>query len=182
VAAVGALALVGGGVAVYAILNGRGAPEPRPAVADARVVATLPPDAAERASVSVDAPIVDIADAAVTPVDAAVVTRPAIAKRPVRPPPRVDPCGPDAKGPIRDDCFGTAPVRGSAPGFITIDSTPTFAVIFVDGVQYGETPLVMLKLSPGKHAVRAVAPSGAEKTLSITIASGKVAKARKLTW
>jgi serine/threonine protein kinase len=68
------------------------------------------------------------------------------------------------------------------PGFITIDSAPVYAVIYIDGKKYGETPLVNLKLPPGKHAVKAVSPSGATRALSITIESGKTAPVRRIEW
>ncbi len=68
------------------------------------------------------------------------------------------------------------------PGFITIDSSPVYAVIFVDGRRLGETPLVRQSLAPGKHSVRAVSPSGTVRNLSITIESGKVAPTRRIEW
>jgi len=75
------------------------------------------------------------------------------------------------------------PARPSGPpGFITIDSSPFYAVIFVDGKNYGETPLVNLELAPGRHLVRAVAQSGATRDVRITIESGKVAPATRIEW
>ena len=81
--------------------------------------------------------------------------------------PRVDPPKVDTKVP---------------PGMITIDSAPVYAVIYIDGKKLGETPLVNVKLAPGKHAVRAVSPSGATKSLTITIEAGKTAPPRKISW
>jgi hypothetical protein len=74
------------------------------------------------------------------------------------------------------------PVTKGPPGFITIDSAPVYAVIYIDGKNKGETPLVRTSLSPGKHAVRAVSPQGSVKTFSITIESGKVAPTRRIEW
>jgi hypothetical protein len=71
---------------------------------------------------------------------------------------------------------------GGPPGFITIDSAPVYAVIYIDGKKYGETPLVHISLPPGKHAVRAVSPSGGTKNLSIAIDAGKTAPVRKIEW
>jgi len=68
------------------------------------------------------------------------------------------------------------------PGFITIDSTPVYATIYIDGKKLGETPLVRVSLPPGKHAVKAVSASGGTKVLSITIESGKVAPTRRIEW
>ena len=74
------------------------------------------------------------------------------------------------------------PQPSGPPGFITIDSAPVYSVIFIDGKRFGETPLVHLSLPPGKHAVKAVSPSGAVRTTSITIDSGKTAPVRKIEW
>ncbi|NVB82545.1 MAG: PEGA domain-containing protein, partial [Kofleriaceae bacterium] len=68
------------------------------------------------------------------------------------------------------------------PGFITIDSTPVYAVIFINGKKYGETPLVNIKLPPGRHAVRAVSPSGSTRNLSISIEPGKTAPVKRIEW
>jgi eukaryotic-like serine/threonine-protein kinase len=68
------------------------------------------------------------------------------------------------------------------PGFITIDSAPVYATIYIDGKNYGDTPLVHLSLPPGHHAVKAVSPSGTAKTASITIESGKTAPVRRIEW
>ncbi len=68
------------------------------------------------------------------------------------------------------------------PGFITIDSSPVYASIYIDGRSYGETPLVRLELSPGRHAVHAVSPSGATRDVRISIESGKVAPAARIAW
>jgi hypothetical protein len=73
------------------------------------------------------------------------------------------------------------PVSGP-PGMVTIDSSPVYAVIYVDGKKLGETPLVNIKLAPGKHTVRAVSPSGSTKTKSITIESGKTAPVCRIEW
>jgi len=67
------------------------------------------------------------------------------------------------------------------PGSITIDSAPVYAVIYIDGKKYGETPIVNIKLSPGKHGVRAVSPSGSTQNLTITIESGK-SSVRRIGW
>ena len=68
------------------------------------------------------------------------------------------------------------------PGYVTIDSSPVYAVIYIDGKSYGETPLVKLALSPGRHSVHAVAPSGATRDVRITIEAGKVAPASRIEW
>jgi serine/threonine-protein kinase len=57
-----------------------------------------------------------------------------------------------------------------------------YAVIFIDGRRYGETPLIDIKLSPGKHSVRAVSASGGTKILSIMIEPGKRARSRRIEW
>jgi eukaryotic-like serine/threonine-protein kinase len=75
-----------------------------------------------------------------------------------------------------------APRPSGSPGFITIDSAPVYAVIYIDGKSYGETPLVKVALPPGRHAVHAVAPSGATRDVRITIEAGKVAPASRIEW
>ena len=75
-----------------------------------------------------------------------------------------------------------APKTNGPPGYITIDSAPVYAVIYIDGKSYGETPLVKVALPPGRHSVHAVAPSGATRDVRITIESGKVAPANRIEW
>ena len=69
---------------------------------------------------------------------------------------------------------------GGPPGTVQFDSTPVYAIIYVDGKKLGETPLVT-KLPAGKHSVRAVSSSGSERTLSINIESGKTT-VRRIEW
>ena len=76
----------------------------------------------------------------------------------------------------------TSPHPSGPPGFITIDSAPVYATIFIDGKGYGDTPLVHVPLSPGKHSVRAVSPSGAVRTVTIAIDPGKTAPPRRIEW
>ena len=153
-------------------------PPPTPTVA----VATPPPEIAKPAVVvPIDASVVAVApiDATipteptaptvptVVPHDAGIaavdpVTRPHKPASVVAPPPQVVPSGP--------------------PGFITIDSTPVYAVIFIDGKKYGETPLVHISVPAGKHSVRAVSSSGSTRNISITIESGKTAPVRRIEW
>ena len=76
-----------------------------------------------------------------------------------------------------------APARPSGPpGYITIDSSPMYATIYIDGKNYGETPVVRIELSPGRHVVHAVAPSGAARDVRIAIEAGKVSPAMKIAW
>jgi serine/threonine-protein kinase len=143
----------GGAVATNAVPND--APRVGAHVADAAVGAMIP-DAAPAVAQPADAAISVPADAAVT-----ISPRP-----PVTPPkPPLTPTKPN--GP---------------PGFITIDASPMYAVIYIDGKQYGETPLGHVELAPGKHVVRAVSPSGTSRTFGITIESGKVAPTRRIEW
>ena len=57
-----------------------------------------------------------------------------------------------------------------------------YSTIFIDGRSYGETPLVRISLPPGRHAIRAVSPSGASRTMTIAIEPGKVAPTRRIEW
>ena len=74
------------------------------------------------------------------------------------------------------------PTPSGPPGFITIDSTPVYAVIYIDNKRIGETPLVHISVAPGKHSVRAVSGSGTTRNLSIQIESGKTAPVRRIEW
>jgi serine/threonine-protein kinase len=75
------------------------------------------------------------------------------------------------------------PARPSGPpGYITIDSSPMYATIYIDGKNYGETPVVKIELSPGRHVVHAVAPSGAARDVRIAIEAGKVSPAMRISW
>ena len=67
------------------------------------------------------------------------------------------------------------------PGFLTIDSSPTYATIFIDGKSYGETPIVKIELSAGKHVIHAVSPTKTTQDQRIVIESGQVA-ARRIEW
>jgi serine/threonine-protein kinase len=118
------------------------------------------PDAAEAPA---DAAVA-IADAEVAAIDAAVVVTPPPVDAGVR---KTDPVPPKPTGP---------------PGFITIDSAPVYAVIFIDGRSYGETPLPRLSLSPGRHRVVAKSASGTTQSTTITIEPGKVAPAFRFKW
>ncbi len=163
-----ALAVGAGGAAVFFALRGSAGgsaiPTNNPVVAtpppDARsaVARVITPDAFEAVAEPVDAAVEIAIDAA--PLDSGSPTRPD------RPLPRP---GPPASKP-------------GPPGFITIDSSPVYAVVSIDGKSYGETPLVHIELSPGKHTLRAVSPSGTSRTLGITIESGKVAPTRRIEW
>jgi serine/threonine-protein kinase len=158
------LALAGGGLVMFLVMRGQDtkqANEPPKALAQAPIPPAPPlPDAGVPAVV-IDAAEAPTVDAAVEPVATTVTDKPT-RPRPIKPPPVVVPKGP--------------------PGFITIDSSPVYAVIFIDGRRYGETPLVRQSLAPGKHSVRAVSPSGTVRNVSITIESGKVAPTRRIEW
>lgn len=165
------LALAGGGLAMFFVMRGQGtttppAEPPPTTIAQVTPPPAAPPDAAV-VTVPVDAMVAEVADAMIPTVapDAAPVA-PTLPDKPVPKP--VKPTTPVApKGP---------------PGFITIDSSPVYAVIFIDGRRYGETPLVRQSLAPGRHTVRAVSPSGTVKNVTVTIESGKVAPTRRIEW
>ena len=92
----------------------------------------------------------------------------------------VEPASPAAKPAVS---AAPAAVKPSGPpGFITIDSTPVYATIRIDGKNYGETPVVNIPLSPGRHRVHAVTQAGGTRDVWITIVSGKVAPASRIEW
>jgi hypothetical protein len=129
-----------------------------------------PPPAIDAAAAAVALPA-DAAEPERAPVDAAIVTT----TRPDTQPPPLPPK--DPKDPKKDPLKTAGP-----PGFITIDSSPMYSVIFIDGKRLGETPLVRIPLAPGTHAVRAVSPSGTSRTMTIVIEPGKVAPTRRIEW
>jgi hypothetical protein len=146
--------------------------DPKPAI-DAAAISDRVPDASlsgtytARPAHDAAVPVVAIdAEVAVTaPPDASEITRDAaVPTRADRPPP---PRPPKQTGP---------------PGYITIDSSPVYAVIFIDGKRAGETPLVRHQVAPGRHSVRAVSASGTSQSISINIESGKVAQTRHFKW
>jgi len=165
IAAAIVLAVVGGGVGMFLWMKPSAAPtgERVAVVVDAAVVLS-PADAAP--TVVSTAPPIDAAVATV-PIDAATVPRIVPDTRPPKP--------------AKPKPTPTVIARGP-PGFITIDSVPGYAVIYIDNKHYGETPLVRISLAPGTHAVRAVSPSGSSRSLSITIQPGKVAPTRRIQW
>ena len=160
--------LVAGGVAVMFLMNKR---EVRPAAAVA---------AAPEAPVVMNTTPPPNRVATPPPVDAAVaVAAPheVVAVAPAPPPPP-----PKRHEPPREREIAKPKEPVGPPGFITIDSTPVYAVIYIDGKKYGDTPLVNISVPPGRHAVKAVSSSGTTRTLSITIESGKTAPVRRIEW
>jgi serine/threonine-protein kinase len=135
-------------------------PAPAPQVAP-----PAPPDAAPARAVEPDAAVIALA-----PPDAAVAT-----------PPVAPPRGATIRRTTQPDRTTPRPPAGP-PGFITIDASPVYAIVFIDGKRYGETPLVRLSLAPGPHKVRAVSPSGSSRNFTITIESGKVAPTKRIEW
>jgi serine/threonine-protein kinase len=166
---IAALALGVGGLGAYYMRGTRAPAAPPPA---ASVIATAAPAAPAAAPVPTAAAVPVIAAApidagvAVVPVDAEAIAPARPDRRPERPAPRP----------------AVAARPSGPPGYITIDSTPVYAIIYIDGTRYGETPLVRLALPPGRHTVHAVAPSGATRDVRITIESGKVAPASRIEW
>jgi hypothetical protein len=157
----------------------------------ARSASPAPPIA--MAVTTIDAPAAAISPAPAPPAPAAAVDAGiAVAPTPTptlptpTPTPSLTPTRPDTRPPAgaakKDPGRDKDPPRSGPPGFITIDSSPMYSVIFIDGKRYGETPLVQLSLPPGKHSVRAVSPSGASRAMTITIESGKVAPPRRIEW
>ncbi len=167
------LAAAGIGAAVYFAMF---RDQPREVTASAAPSAPTPPAPLPQAPVTTpDATIAAQATPAV--VDAAVVETPVDAPVPTVADTRTKPPTPTPVKPKPQPVQPAGP-----PGFITIDSSPVYAVIYIDGRRYGETPLVRQELPPGRHAVRAVSASGTSQSLTINIESGKVAPTRRIEW
>jgi serine/threonine protein kinase len=178
----------GAGIVYYAFVYRHNEPAPAPAVVaewaspagsgSQAAPAAAPRDPAASTAAGVDAAVPEPVDAGVVEplADAGVASKeaphPPRPTRQAKAPPPPQPPQPPATPP---------PAAGPA-GSITIDSTPVYAVIFIDGKRYGETPLIDIKLPPGKHAVRAVSSSGGTQNLTITIESGKRARGRRIEW
>jgi len=69
----------------------------------------------------------------------------------------------------------------SEPGKFSIDSAP-YATIYLDGNKLGDTPLYNLKVSPGRHQVRAVLADGRDRTFAIDIKPGQATNQGRLAW
>src|SRR5690606_12488941 len=66
------------------------------------------------------------------------------------------------------------PKSSGNPGYLTMNASP-YATVFVDGKKQGITPIVKLKLKPGKHKIKLVSSGdGKTKTMSVTIQSDDV--------
>ena len=164
-----ALGLGAAAAYIYARISRGAGPLPAPGAGSAvALVVAAAPDAPALDAAAPDAPAVDAAAVAASP-DAPAVDAAA-----------VEPASPAAKPAVS---AAPAAVKPSGPpGFITIDSTPVYAVIRIDGKNYGETPVVNIPLSPGRHRVHAVTQAGGTRDVWITIVSGKVAPASRIEW
>jgi len=151
--------VVGGSGALLAVSLSREADR------NARSMAAPPDDAGTMLAALADAEV----DAPVAPPDA--------------PPPAVDAVTVDAPadGPVRDKPRRDRRERAKAPGTFSIDSSP-YAVIYIDGVRAGETPLIRRSLPAGTHSVKAVTQDGRTKTFEITVSPGKLTNRGVLTW
>jgi serine/threonine-protein kinase len=171
--AVFALAVGGAGAYVSTLVSHEPAPTQALGSGTAVIAAVEPPDAtvpAATAPVATDA--ASAVPAALPPMDAP----------PIEAAPIDAPAAQPDKPPVKPPSTPAVSKPSGPPGFITIDSAPVYAVIYIDGKNYGETPLVKLALPPGRHSVHAVAPSGAARDVRITIESGKVAPASRIEW
>jgi serine/threonine-protein kinase len=155
--AVGVIVAAAVAVAVTMVARGHDSEQPRVDVPVAAPVAMGEPT--RTASSREHAP-----PAVAPPTAPEMVTPP-----PVTPPGPPTPPSPPVRPPVQ------RPASPVAPGFITIDATP-YATISIDGRALGDTPLVRVELSPGRHAVRAVSSGdGSVRTATVVIESGKTA-------
>jgi serine/threonine-protein kinase len=67
------------------------------------------------------------------------------------------------------------------PGYFSIDSTP-YATIYLDGRKLGITPLIRVRVPPGRHRVRAVTEAGDEQRFEIEVEPGKTTPPKQLYW
>ena len=65
------------------------------------------------------------------------------------------------------------------PGYMTVDARP-YAKIYVDKKEIGDTPIIKLKVSAGKHIVWAKCPDGQQQRLVVNVPSNSTVR-RRLT-
>src|SRR6185503_6014710 len=87
---------------------------------------------------------------------------------PVKAKPHTRPRPEPAPKPVRREAEPKVSIDPARPGYLSIDTLP-YSQIYIDGKLAGITPLVRVPLKAGKHSVRAVPQSGAEKKLTITV-------------
>ena len=126
---------------------------PAPAAAPVAVATPAPPAAQEFTESPVVSPAPPAADA--TPPPAAAATPPPAA---AAPPPAAAAAAPPLTPPTaaaspKPEAVTPAP---AAEGRLLVRSTPAGARVFVDGTEYGPTPVAVRALSPGGHRVRVV--------------------------
>ncbi|MBI5511369.1 MAG: PEGA domain-containing protein [Deltaproteobacteria bacterium] len=76
----------------------------------------------------------------------------------------------------KDAPVAAAPASPSAPGFLTLNTTP-WVKVSVDGRPFGSTPLYKIELAAGGHVLQLVNEEvGVNVTRKVTIESGRTAK------
>jgi hypothetical protein len=70
-----------------------------------------------------------------------------------------------------------AALNGQPPGTLTVETTPTAAEVWVDGVQRCASPC-SVKLLPGRHVVRASSPAHAPAVAQVDLAAGTTVSRR----
>jgi serine/threonine protein kinase len=73
------------------------------------------------------------------------------------------------------------PEVDNRPAYLTVDSSP-YATIYVDGKKRGVTPIFKLKLTPGKHKLKAVSATGAKQSLRLNLKPGRTKNLGRLKW
>lgn len=68
------------------------------------------------------------------------------------------------------------PRRESAPGWLTVDARPGWGKVFIDGKEFGPTPLFRVPVKPGPHEVEAVRPDGLRRSRRVRVLSGQEEK------
>ncbi|HEY3806398.1 MAG TPA: serine/threonine-protein kinase [Kofleriaceae bacterium] len=121
-------------------------------------------------------PVADPQPAVVPPADAQIPVADAAPEHVVD-----KPAPPRHPKPSHEVAVAEKPASGP-PGHITIDSAPVYATIYIDGKNYGETPLVNISVPPGHHVVKAVSPSGSTRSSTISIESGKTSPVHRIEW
>jgi hypothetical protein len=66
-------------------------------------------------------------------------------------------------------------------GYLNLEANAK-TTVYIDGRNYGETPITLLALPPGVHKVKAIGPKGKVKRFDITIYGGKDTDAPMIDW
>jgi len=107
-----------------------------------------------------------------------VVARPLAAPDAAPLPPDASPVGPPDAAPATQP----RPRPALKYGYISIESKPWWAKIYVDGDYAGQTPLIRHRVRAGRRKIRAVTEDGRKRTFDLDVPANNSAPPQNLTW